>query len=160
VLSAEERRWRNRGLLAVAIVLLLVGFARVEHTRPLLVPMVLLVCAVVAIGGLLMDSADFVSPDWDVASDVDAAGQGQDAGLAGNVRLIENHLSARTEDSLLAHRLTRMTDDRLRRLGLDREAPDVRRRLGPTLSAVLDGSVRSMQLADIEECIRRIEELA
>jgi hypothetical protein len=35
----------------------------------------------------------------------------------------------------------------------------VDRQLGPTLTAVLDGPPRPLRRADIEECIRRIEEL-
>jgi hypothetical protein len=160
VVTSEGRRWRNRVLIAAVVVLVLVVFARVEHTTPLLLPMVLLVCAVVAIGGLVLDAADFDSPDWEVTPDIDTFAHGQDPGLGGNVRTIENHLSARTEDAVLPSRLARMTDDRLRRLGLHRDDPGVRERLGPTLCAVLDGSARSLRLPQIEECIRRIEELS
>jgi hypothetical protein len=158
-MSQERRRWRNRGLLAVAVVVGLAVFARVEQTTPLLLPMALLVFAIVALGGLLLDASDFDAPDWEVIADVDTSAGGQDTGLAGNARLIENHLSARTEDPLLPARLVRTTHARLHRLGLDAQDHDVRRRLGPTLCAVLDGSSRSLRLTEIEECIRRIEEL-
>ena len=47
----RRNRWVARGLLALVAVLVLVGFAKIEHTSPLLIPMVLLVCAVVAIAG-------------------------------------------------------------------------------------------------------------
>ena len=40
--------------------------------------------------------------------------------------------------------------------GLD---PETRRRLGPTLTEVLTGPPRRLKPAEIEECIRRIEEL-
>jgi hypothetical protein len=158
--KAERRRWRDRALVTAAVVLVLVAFARVEHTTPLLVPMVLLVGAVVAIGGLVLDVADFDSPEWDVTPDVDTFAQGRDPGLASNVRLIENHLSARAGDSVLSGRLARMADARLRRLGLDRQDPGVREALGPTLCAVLDGRAVNLRLAEIEECLRRIEELS
>jgi hypothetical protein len=158
---AERRRWRNRVLLTAAIVLLLVGFAKVEHTTPLILPMVLLVGAVIAVGGLVLDAADFESPEWAVAPDVDTFARGGDPSLASNVRLIENHLRTRTEDLVLPGRLARLTDDRLRRLGLDAADPVVRERaLGPTLCAVLDGRARTLRLAEIEECVRRIEELS
>jgi hypothetical protein len=52
-----------------------------------------------------------------------------------------------------------MTDDRLARMGLSRSDPEVGRRLGPTLTGVLDGPPRPLKVAEIEECIRRIEEL-
>ena len=160
VTPIERRRWRDRALLTGFVVLVLVAFAKVEHTTPLLLPMVLLVGAVVAIGGLVLDAADFDSPDWDVAPDYDTFARGGDPGLATNVRLIANHLRARTEDAVLPGRLARLTDARLRRLGLDPQDPVVRERaLGPTLCAVLDGQVRTLRLAEIEECVRRIEEL-
>jgi hypothetical protein len=75
------------------------------------------------------------------------------------MRLLENHLSAREVDPLLQARLARMADDRLARIGLSRSDPDVARRLGPTLTSVLDGPPRPLKVAEIEECIRRIEEL-
>jgi hypothetical protein len=161
-LSREERRrWRNRALLVAVVVLLLVGFARLEHTTPLVVPMALLVAAVVAIGGLVLDAADFHSPAWDVAPDVGGFARGGDPGLANNVRLIENHLRTRTEDAVLPGRLARLADARLRRLGLDPEDPVVRQTtLGPTLCAVLDGRLRALRLSDIEECVHRIERLS
>ena len=52
-----------------------------------------------------------------------------------------------------------MTDDRLSRLGLSRADPGVSQRLGPTLKAVIDGPPRLLREDEIEECIRRIEEL-
>jgi hypothetical protein len=146
--------------LSAVVVLVLVVFARVEHTTPLLLPMVLLVGAVVAVGGLVLDAADFDSPEWDVAPDVDTFSRGGDPGLASNLRLVENHLRARHEDLVLPGRLARLTDARLRRLGLDAADPVVRESLGPTLCAVLDGRARTLRLAEIEECVRRIEELS
>lgn len=159
-MRSEGRRWRNRGLVTAATVVLLIVFSRVEHTTPLILPMVLLVGAVVAIGGLALDAADFDSPAWEVTPDIDTFAHGQDLGLAGNVRLIENHLSARAEDPLLPGRLARMADTRLGRLGLDRADPRVREALGPTLCAVLDGRAHHLRLAEIDECVRRIEELS
>jgi hypothetical protein len=153
-------RWVARGLLALIAVLVLIAFARIEHTSPLLLPMVLLVCAVVAIAGMVVDSAGAAPAAWDVDSEYGGVSVGQDQGLAGNARLLENHLSARTADPLLRGRLSRMTDDRLARLGLRRGDPGVAERLGPTLLGVLDGPPRTLRLSEIEECIRRIEELS
>jgi hypothetical protein len=159
--SADLRRWRNRALLAAAVVLVLVTFARLQHSTPSVLPTVLLVGAVVAVGGLVLDTADFDSPKWDVAPDIDSVGRGGDPGLTSNVRLVENHLRARTADLVLPRRLARLADARLRRLGLDAADPVVRERhLGPTLSAVLDGRTRTLRLAEIEECVRRIEALS
>lgn len=159
--SWERRhRWAARVLLTVVVVLVLVGFAYVEHTTPLLLPMVLLVGSVVAIGGMVVDSSGSAAPHWESGTDYAGTSTGQDHGLAGNARLLENHLSARQADPFLRGRLTRMTDDRLARTGLRRGVPDVDAMLGPTLSGVLDGPPRTLSVDEIEECIRRIEELS
>jgi hypothetical protein len=157
--TRRRHRFVGRAFVVVAVVALLVGFARVEHTSPLLLPMVLVVATVVAVGGLLLDTADFEVPSWEVPLELGSTSSGQDMGLVGNVRLIENHLSARHVDPLLPGRLARLADDRLGRLGLRRDDPGVRDRLGPTLNAVLDGPARTLRRTEIEECIRRIEEL-
>lgn len=134
-------------------------FAAVEDTHPRPLPTVLLVCAVVAVFGMLTDSSGANPADWSPMSEYAGGTSGQDVGLAGNVRLLENHLTAREIDPLLQGRLARMTGDRLSQLGLSRADPAVARRLGPTLTAVLDGSPRPLRRDEIEECIRRIEEL-
>ena len=156
----RRNRWVARGLLALIAVLVLTAFAEVEHTSPLLAPMILLVCAVVAIAGMVIDSAGAAPAFWDIDTEYGGVSVGQDQGLAGNARLLENHLSARQADPLLRGRLGRMTDDRLARMGLRRGDPGVAQRLGPTLTAVLDGPPRTLRLSEIEECIRRIEELS
>jgi hypothetical protein len=156
----ERRKWLARGGFVVLVVLVLVAVARIEHTTPLLLPMVLLVGAVVAIAGLVTDSGGADPADWTVVAPFPRVSSGQDGGLAANVRLIENHLSARHADPLLRGRLAHLADDRLARLGLRRGDPGVAERLGPTLCDVLDGPPRPLRPAEIEECIRRIEELS
>jgi hypothetical protein len=156
---SRRNRWVVRGLLFVSGVAGLTIFAAVEDTHPRIVPTALFVGAGVAIFGLLSDSGGSEPADWSPTSEYAAPSAGQDAGLAANARLIENHLTARDVDPLLRERLTRMTDNQLSRLGLSRNAPGVRGRLGPTLSAVLDGPPRRLQRAELEECIQRIEEL-
>lgn len=156
----RRNRWVARGLLTLVVVLALVAVARIENTTPLLLPMVLLVGAVVAIAGLVIDSGGAAPAGWRIDTEYAGTTSGQDQGLAGNARLLENHMSARHADPLLQARLARMTDNRLARLGLRRGDPGVAQRLGPTLTAVLDGPPRRLQLDEIEECIRRIEELS
>jgi hypothetical protein len=156
----RRNRWVVRALLVVAGIGGLTVFARIEHTEPRILPTALFVGAVVAIAGMLSDSGDADPADWSVPGEYAVTPAGQDSGLAGNARLIENHLSAREVDPLLRARLGRMTDDRLSRLGWSRADPEVNRRLGPTLIAVLDGPPRSLKVAEVEECIRRIEELS
>jgi hypothetical protein len=157
---------RGRGRWTVRVLLVAVGivgvtvFGAVEDTRPRVVPMVLLVGAIVAIYGMLADTGGAEPANWSPPPEYVATSSGQDSGLAGNMRLLENHLSARDVDTLLRDRLARMTDDRLSRLGVSRGDPDVIRRLGPTLTGVLADPPRLLQLPEIEECIRRIEELS
>jgi hypothetical protein len=158
------RKWtHSRWFVRVAIVLLglvgLTGFAAIEKTSPRVVPATLMVAAIVAIYGMLNDAGGAEPANWAPAVESVTTTGGQDSGLAGNVRLIENHLSAREVDPLLQERLARLTDDRLSRLGLSRGDPQVSQRLGPTLSGVLGGPPRPMRREEIEECIRRIEEL-
>ena len=157
---SERRRWTPRVVVAGLAVAVLVAFARIEHTTPLLLPMVLLVGAVVAIAGLVNDSGGADPPEWDVSAFVARSSAGQDAGLAANMRLLENHRTSRQADASLQSRLARLTDERLARHGLDRHDPDVVARLGPTLTGVLDGPPRILRPTEIDECLRRIEELS
>jgi len=156
----RRSRWVVRGILVAVGVAGLTVLAAVEDTHPRVVPTVLLVTAVVAIYGMLADTGGAEPAEWSPALDHFAASAGQDAGLAGNMRLLENHLSARDVDPFLQARLARMTDDRLSGMGLSRGDPEVQRRLGPTLTAVLAGPPRPLRRSEIEECIRRIEELS
>jgi hypothetical protein len=116
----------------------------------------------VGVAGLTVfaDTGGADPADWSPALEYAATPAGQDSGLAANMRLLENHLSAREVDPHLQGRLARMTDDRLSRIGLSRGDPEVERRLGPTLTAVLTGPPRRLPRPEIEECIRRIEELS
>jgi hypothetical protein len=153
-------RWVIRGVLVAVGVGGLAIFAAVEDTHPRIVPTVLLVGAVVAIYGMLADAGGGEPANWSPAVESVSIGSGQDSGLAANMRLLENHLSAREVDPWLRERLVRMTDDRLGRMGLRRGDPGMEQRLGPTLTAVLDGPPRRLRPSEIEECIRRIEELS
>jgi hypothetical protein len=155
----EARRWLPRAAFAALVVGVIAVFTLVEHASPLLLPTALLVCAVVAIAGMVSDSGGADPPDWTVPTELAGISTGQDSGLAVNLRLLENHLSARQMDPLLRDRLARLTDDRLASLGLRRGDPGVAQRLGPVLTGVLDGPPRTLQPAEIDECVRRIEEL-
>jgi hypothetical protein len=155
----RRQRWVVRAVFAAIGVAGLTAFALIEDTSPRWLPTVLLVGAMVAIYGLLADAGGSDAANWTPAVESVVGASGQDSGLAGNMRLLENHLSARDVDPLLRGRLTRMVDDRLARLALSRDDPETRRRLGPTLTEVLTGPPRRLKPAEIEECIRRIEEL-
>ncbi len=155
-----RRRWWGRAVFAAIVIAVISAFTLVEQASPQLLPTALLVCVVVAIAGMVLDSGGADPPEWGISVNVTASSSGQDSSLATNVRLLENHLSARDADPLLRAKLTRLTDDRLARLGLRRGDPGVAERLGPTLTGVLDGPPRDLKPAEIEECIRRIEELS
>ena len=155
----RRNRWVVRAVLVGLGIAGLTAFALVEDTRPRVVPTVLLVAAMVAIYGMLTDTGGTEPANWAPAVESAVSPSGQDSGLAGNMRLLENHLSSREVDPHLQARLARMTDDRLARLGLSRGDADVARRLGPTLSEVLASPPRRLKRAEVEECIRRIEEL-
>jgi hypothetical protein len=158
---SDNRRWVPRAVIGVIALLVVVGVLRIEHTTPLLLPLTLLVGAVVAIVGLVLDSSGIGPPSWRVpAADV-VTTLGQDPGLAVNVRLIENHLSARTLDPGLPNRLARLADEALHRAGISRDDPSVEARLGPILTSLLKGAgaPRKLRPAEIDECLRHIEEL-
>jgi hypothetical protein len=158
--QGRRSRWAVRSALVALGVAGLTVVALVEDTRPRVLPTVLFVGAVVAIYGMLADTGGAAPANWWPLVEQGVVGVGQDSGLAGNVRMLENHLSAREIDTLLPGRLARMADDRISRLGLSRGDPEVVGRLGPTLFAVLTGPPRPLRRAEIEECIRRIEELS
>lgn len=149
-----------RGVVVLAGIVGLTVFAAVEDTHPRALPTLLFVAAVVAILGLVSDASGPAPADWSPMSEYAYVTTGQDAGLAGNVRLLENHLTSREIDPLLQGRISRMTADRLARLGLSRGDPRVESALGPTLLSVIDGPPRPLRRDEIEECIRRIEELS
>jgi hypothetical protein len=159
VRGGRRNRWLVRALLVVLGLAVLTAFALIEDTSPRVLPTLLLVGAMVAIYALLADTGGTDPANWAPAVESAVSPSGQDSGLAANLRLLENHLSSRQIDSLLQGRLAKLTDDRLSRMGLSRGDPAVQRRLGPTLSAVLAGPPRLLRPAEIEECIRRIEEL-
>jgi hypothetical protein len=121
---------------------------------------VLLVGAVVAVLGLVLDFATVPEPDWEVVSARPVVPDGQDSGLSRDVRMLENHLTARTAEPALQRRLTLLTDARLAELGLRRGDPGVAERLGPTLCDVIDSPAHLLSRSTLEECLRRIEELS
>ena len=75
----EVRRWLPRAAFAALVVAVIAVFTLVEQASPLLLPTALLVCAVVAIAGMVTDSGGADPPDWTVPAEfvrhVDRAGQ-------------------------------------------------------------------------------------
>jgi hypothetical protein len=155
----SRRRWGIRALVALLLFGGLVLGAVIGGATPRLLPMFLFACAVVAILALVRDAEVFGTVDWEYYAEAHATAYALDGGLFANVRMIENHLNARDLDPALQSRLRRLTDGRLARLGLDRSDPDVSARLGPTLTGIIEGPPRRLEVAEIAECVRRIEEL-
>jgi hypothetical protein len=155
----HRRRWAVRAVVALLVFGGLVIGALIGGATPRPLPMLLFACAVVAILALVRDVEVFGTVDWEFYADTHPASYALDGGLFANVRLIENHLNARDLDPALQSRLRRLTDSRLDRLGLDRRDPEVSARLGPTLTGIIEGPPRRLQVEEIEECVRRIEEL-
>jgi hypothetical protein len=154
------RRWIGRAVVATFLVLAVVAGARYEHTTPDLPRLVLLVFMGIAVVGLVLDFSSVPEPDWEVVTARPVVPAGQDPGLSRNVRMLENHLTARTVEPVLKRRLTLLVDLQLAELGLRRGDPGVDERLGPTLCDVIDSPPRQLSRTTVEECIRRIEELS
>jgi hypothetical protein len=154
------RRWIGRAVVATFLVLAVVAGARYEHTTPDLPRLVLLVFMGIAVVGLVLDFSSVPEPDWEVVTARPVVPAGQDPGLSRNVRMLENHLTARTVEPVLKRRLTLLVDLQLAERGLRRGDPGVDERLGPTLCDVIDSPPRQLSRTTVEECIRRIEELS
>lgn len=154
------RAWLGRAGLAAFVVAVVWVISHIEHTRPNPVRLVLFVAVGIAVLGLLLDTAVVAVPDWEVVTAFPVVPAGQDAAVSRYVRMLENHLTTRGVDPVLKLRLTRLTDDRLGELGLSRGDPAVGDRLGPLLVDVVEGPTRQLSRREVDECLRRIEELS
>jgi hypothetical protein len=158
--AVRKRWWVPRVVFSLILLLAAVGASRYEHVTPDVPRMVLLIGVGVFAIGLVIDLTTVPAPDWEVVSARSVHPAGQDPGLNRNVRMLENHLTSRTVQPVLQHRLSVLTRGRLSELGLQRGDPGVDERLGPTLCEVLDSAPRQLGRGTLEECIRRIEELS
>jgi hypothetical protein len=154
------RRWLGRAVLATVVVLAVIGGSLYEHTTPDLPRVILLVFMGVAVLGLVVDFSSVPEPDWDVVTARPVVPAGLDPSLSRNVRMLENHLTARNVEPVLQRRLAMLVDLQLAALGMRRGDPGVDERLGPTLCDVIDSPPRQLSRTTLEECIRRIEELS
>ena len=124
--------------------------------------MVLLVGAVVAIAGLVNDSGGADPPGVGASRRTSRAPRpGQDSGLAANVRLLENHLtlaSGRRRCCRAGWRGSPTTGSR----GSGSAAVIRRSRSGSGPPSPVSSTARRgiLRPTEIEECIRRIEELS
>jgi hypothetical protein len=154
------RRWLGRAVLAALVVLAVIGGSLYEHTTPDLPRVILLVFMGVAVLGLVVDFSSVPEPDWEVVTARPVVPAGLDPSLSRNVRMLENHLTARNVEPVLQRRLAILVDLQLAGLGMRRGDPGVDERLGPTLCDVIDSPPRQLNRTTLEECIRRIEELS
>ncbi len=88
--------------------------------------------------GLLLDSVDDGGPPWPDRGSRPVLPRGSDARLSSYVRLVEDHLTARTPDGGLRDRLVELS--------------------GGRLAEELGGPVRRLSRAEIDDYLRRIEE--
>ncbi|HEU4811954.1 MAG TPA: hypothetical protein VFT00_07415 [Nocardioides sp.] len=155
---ARSWRWRVVQTL-VAFAILEVVFTWVEF-EPDALRLGLLVALCVAVLGLVQESLGERGPLWSVHAVRPMSPPGSDVRLAAYVRLVENHLTARTPDRGLRDRLVVLCDERLeRRRGLRRTDPEARTLLGEDLLRDLEGPPRRLSRDQIDDYLRRIEEL-
>ena len=151
--------WWRLGGAAILTVVLYVVFTLMEF-EPHALPLTLLVVVSVLGGGLLVDGLGVDGQSWTVEVERWATQPGQDRRFAHDLRIIESNLTARTPDPNLRDRLAELATRRLeQRHGVRRDEPRAAGLLGPDLIAVLDGPPRRLSRAEIDRCVRRIEEL-
>jgi hypothetical protein len=154
------KRWARRaaGAAALFVVLDLVltrfEFAP-DHLR-----LALLVALAAAVTGLLTDSLAEGGSTWAGEPMGSGGATATDPHLASYVRVLESHLTARGADTALRDRLSALCDERLRRRhALSRDDPAAEALLGPELTGVLAGPPRRLRKEQIDDYLRRIEEL-
>ncbi len=150
--------WRAAGALAVfgvlEVVLTWLDF------RPDALRLGLLVTLCVATAWLVWDSLGDSGPGWPAASNRATVPPGSDRRLASYVRLLEGHLTADTPDRALRDRLAALCDERLeRRHGLRRTDPGAESLLRADLLRDLAGPPRRLRASEIDDYLRRIEDL-
>jgi hypothetical protein len=122
--------------------------------------LLLLVAVVAAVLALVNVATIADGPDWSVDTIASVSPPGQDTRLGMYTRVISGHLDARQPDPTLRDRIADLADRRLRQQhGLGLRDPDAVALLGDEVSGILTGSVRRLTRAEIETCVRRIEEL-
>jgi hypothetical protein len=122
----------------------------------------LLLVTVLATAVLALVDIGLVSdgPDWTVDTIQPVVPAGQDTRLGMYTRIIAGHLDARMPDPGLRDRFADLADRLLhQRHGVGLHDPRAAALLGDDVAAILTGPVRRLSRAEIETCVRRIEEL-
>ena len=157
-MSTRGLWWRVGGaaLLAAGLHVLFV----VLEFEPHALPLALLVAVSVAAVGLVVDGLGTGDQSWTVQMARPASPPGQDPRFSLYLRTLESHLTAEAPEPALRDRLGELAERRLaQRHGVRRDDPRAAGLLGPDLTAVLDGPPRRLTRAEIDRCVRRIEEL-
>lgn len=150
--------WRLAGAVLLTAGLY-VAFAVLEF-EPHALPLALLVVVAVAALGLFLDGLGIDGQSWTVETERWAVPPGQDPRFSLYLRTIESHLTAQTPEATLRDRFAELAMRRLeQRHGVRRGDPRAAELLGADLTAILDGPPRRLSRAEIERCVRRIEEL-
>jgi hypothetical protein len=130
------------------------------HTDPRPGRLLLLVALLTSVLALVNLNVISDAPDWEVHSSQPVTAPGQDARLGMWVRTIGGHLNARYTDSGLRDRLAELATRQLRqRHGLSLHDPAATALLGADVARILTDPPRSLSRTEIENCVRRIEEL-
>jgi hypothetical protein len=118
------------------------------------------VALVAALAGIVVDSVPDQLPTWKVDHVRRGDIRGRDARTAGNLWLLESHLSSRHAEPHLRDRLARLAEQNLSvRHGVAPETARARELMGPELTAVVTGPPRRLRREEIERCVTRIEQL-
>jgi len=133
------RRWRARVVVAGLLYAVLGGVLYATDYAPDPLRLALLVGLCVAALGLLRDSLGEPAPLWAAEPVQPVVPEGADARLAAYVRLVEDHLTSRTPDGALRDRLVTLS--------------------GQRLAEELGGPPRRLSPAQIDDYLRRIEDL-
>ena len=155
-----ERRWWWRALFGVFLAALWKGVAVITDTSVDHLRLVLVVAVVVAALGLVVDAAQVESVRWYVPKEPADEQGSTDPRTASYLRILESHVTARQPGSAMRDRLGDLADQALElRHDLVRADPAAAALLGPELLRVLTEPPRRLELAEIDRCVRRIEDL-
>ena len=153
-----RRRWRAAWAVVAAAALYVV--ARLLDFDPDPVRLTLLVLVCLAAAALFVDAIGGDDQGWDVVPVTWVPQAGMDHGFSSYLRVLEGHLTVDVPDNVLSDRLAGLARLRLeQRHGLLLGDPRADELLGPELTAVLTGPPRRLSRAEIDRCVRRIEEL-
>ena len=151
-------RWRVVWAVVAAVALYVVLSLLDFDPDPVRLTLLVLVC--LAASALFMDAFGGDELGWDVEAVTWAPQPGLDHGFASYLRVLEGHLTVDVPDTVLRDRLAGLARMRLdQRHGLTFTDPRADELLGPELIAVLTGPPRRLSRAEIDRCVRRIEEL-